>query len=76
MSAKTDALVILEERMNALAAGPKDQLYGEVDMAIEMCHVFGAISCDERRHYVRRRNKIFERESDELMARLDSRRSA
>lgn len=76
MSARTDAIAILDERMAALAAGPKDQLYGEVDMAIEMCHIFGAISCEERRHYVRRRNKIFERESEELMARLNNRRSA
>lgn len=78
MSAITDALIIIEDRITKLAAQPSDQLYGEVDMAIEMAHLFGAIDCDEHRHFMRRRNKIREREGEQVMHRLDSasRRSA
>lgn len=78
MSASTDALIIIEDRITKLAAAPSDQLYGEVDMAIEMAYLFGALSCNEHRHFMRRRNLIREREAEHFQQLLDSslRRSA
>lgn len=69
MSVKTDALEILEDRMNKLAAGPSDQLYGEVDMAIEMCRLVGFISAPDQAHYQLRRERIKQRDVDQFLAR-------
>ncbi|QBF27184.1 hypothetical protein EXN22_16340 [Pseudomonas tructae] len=69
MNVKADALEILEDRFTKLASGPSDQLYGEVDMAIEMCGLLGFISFSERSHFQLRRDRIKQRDVDEFLLR-------
>ena len=42
-------------------------------MAIEMAYALGAIECEEHTHYIRRVNKILERNHTELMHKLRER---
>lgn len=71
MNAKTrqDAIDIIEARMKERCDftkhfGVKCQIEGELTMAIDLAHLFGAISLDEQRHYKERLMKIQEREHE------------
>lgn len=65
---------IIESRIdNMLAGDTSSSLESETSMAIEMAYALGAIQCEEHTHYVRRVNKILERNHTELMHKLRER---
>lgn len=62
---------IIESRIDKMLAGDtSSSLESETSMAIEMAYALGAIHCEEHTHYVRRVNKILERNHTELMHKL------
>lgn len=67
MTVSEDAASMIESRIQALCSNPTQRLYGETDMAIEMALVCGAITSEERNHYVQRRDKIIEREHQQWL---------
>ena len=65
---KQDAIDIIEARLSARNDFNKSSLckHGierETEMAIDMAHLFGAISLDEQRHYKERLNRIIENDN-------------
>lgn len=67
MTVSEDAVSVIESRLAALCESPSQRLHGETDMAIEMALVCGAITSEERNHYVQRRDKIIEREHQQWL---------
>ncbi len=57
----------LKQRIDATNAcqSTKSGIEGELTMAIDLAHLFGAISLEEQMHYKERLNKILEREHEE-----------
>lgn len=65
---------IIESRIDKMLAGDtSSSLESETSMAIEMAYALGAIECEEHTHYVRRVNRILERNHTELMHKLRER---
>lgn len=65
---------IIESRIDKMLAGDtSSSLESETSMAIEMAYALGAIQCEEHKYYVRRVNKILERNHTELMHKLRER---
>lgn len=73
---------IIESRIDKMLAGDTSSslesetsmaIESETSMAIEMAYALGAIECEEHTHYVRRVNKILERNHTELMHKLRER---
>lgn len=68
------AVRMIEARFEAINRGdPSDGLHAETSMAIEMAYALGAISLEEHRYYVQRRDKIIDLEHKEFMGRFAAR---
>lgn len=66
---KQDAIDIIESRLSARIDAmhkpqcSKSQIEGELTMAIDMAHLFGAISLDEQKHYKERLARVIENDN-------------
>lgn len=65
---KQDAIDIIEARMQercdfTKSHSIKAQIEGELTMAIDLSHMFGAIGLDEQRHYKERLARIIENDN-------------
>lgn len=63
MNSKTrqDVVNIINSRFEAICAGYNDTLRGELEMAIDLAGLTGAIDIPDQRNYVERLNRIIDR---------------
>ena len=70
------AVDMIDSRFAKLLAGNTSaQLHAETSMAVEMAHALGAIDMKEHSYYVARQNRIYERQSNEFMDKLEGLRA-
>lgn len=64
---RQDVLGIIEARLEAMAKGASSlsgqaRLEGEIEMAIDLAHLTGAIDLPLRKHFIERRDRILARD--------------
>ncbi|MEX0292498.1 hypothetical protein AAH995_04025 [Pseudomonas putida] len=66
-STQKDVIGIIESRLDAMASGSsslsgQSRLEGEIEMAIDLAHLTGAIDLPLRKHFMDRRDRILARD--------------
>lgn len=64
---RQDVIDIIDSRLIAAGNSLTDRLHGELDIAIDVAGLTGAIDLDQQRHYKERLLRIIERDHQQRM---------